>query len=740
MGLSRRLFLASSAASAAGSLLPPFPGRASAWTAEEAGEGAPLAGINLAGADFGRVPGSHGTEYLYPTTENIDYYRERGFRLVRLPFKWERLQPEISAPFDAAERSRLEETVGEVLARGMSVALDPHNYAKRRLPGDDWAREYLIGSEALPSETFHDFWVRLAGLFANEPEIHFGLMNEPVGLSAEAWLAIVDGTVAAIREAGARNLILVPGVEYSGAHSWLRAGNTLMGEAQDPLDRLVFEVHQYFDHNSSGTSEETVSGTIGAERIEAFQEWARAHGHRGFLGEFGASGDRTSLNALADLCAEMDANDDVWMGWAAWAGGPRWPDDHIHTLEPHSDTGEERAQTSVLSAFARPRGTEAWIMPGADLDLDLARGRVFGADDIAGLLSVGRESEAYASSRSGALDLFAPDTPRITDLGLLIEEERRNLFQASLDLNDGAWRSVGTIEPAGKASPLGETEASALREEEGPGWCALIQGAHLAGHCAASIHVRHVSRRWLTIRGDLPSSAHAAFDVERGESGIEAGGEAARSGYFWGWQRLALAWETGGAGEGEVFFALQDRMGNADGYERTGARTALWGPMLEAGPFPTSFHPGRRAADIVHPRGPLADLAEGSEATLFLELRALPTAAVDCEILGTEAGSVLGRTGGGALRCTIGPGAETRALGARAWRGRIRLAVSMSRPGRSIAIAVTGADPVGFEADPPDLRSARLGSQGTGALNGCVTRIAAFARALAPDELAALVA
>ena len=46
----------------------------------------PKAGVNIAGAEFGRVPGRYGTEYTYPGTRHIDYFAGLGMTLVRLHF------------------------------------------------------------------------------------------------------------------------------------------------------------------------------------------------------------------------------------------------------------------------------------------------------------------------------------------------------------------------------------------------------------------------------------------------------------------------------------------------------------------------------------------------------------------------------------------------------------------------------------------------------------------------------
>jgi endoglucanase len=80
----------------------------------------------------------------------------------------------------------------------------------------------------------------------------------------------------------------------------------------------AFEVHQYLDSDSSGSDAECVSATVGIERIADFTMWARKHGVRGFLGEFGGGATNTCFGDNAD----------AWLGWTWWAAGPWWrPDD-----------------------------------------------------------------------------------------------------------------------------------------------------------------------------------------------------------------------------------------------------------------------------------------------------------------------------------------------------------------------------------------------------------------------------
>jgi endoglucanase len=313
----------------------------------------PLVGINLAGAEFGNLPGRHTVDYMYPSPQNVAYFAGLGFNCLRVPFRWERLQPALGGDFAAEEMQRLALLVADITRHGLIAILDPHNYAKRRISEDNWSRDHLIGSEAVPTDTFVDFWRRLASLFKDNDRVIFGLMNEPTDISASAWLEIANRVIGAIRDTGAANLLTVPGTNYTGAHSWRSSGNTALAGVVDPGNRFAIEVHQYFDDNSSGTTPKATSGSCGTDRLREFQDWARKNKLKAFLGEFGAAANPASLNALADICQEMSANPDVWLGWTAWAAGPFWPPDYMFNLGPASD-GSLRKQTRILAAHARP--------------------------------------------------------------------------------------------------------------------------------------------------------------------------------------------------------------------------------------------------------------------------------------------------------------------------------------------------------------------------------------------------
>jgi endoglucanase len=310
-------------------------------------------GVNIAGAEFAskKLPGKAGTDYFYPTSATIDHFSAKGMNTVRIPFLWERMQPALGADLNTAELDRLATVVSQATSRGMNVILDVHNYAAYlRQP---------IGSASVPTEALADLWRRLAGRFKDNKQVIFGLMNEPKGLPTETWLAAANAAIASIRQTGAKNLILVPGNGWTGAHSWFgKSYGTPNAEAMlgvvDPANNYAFEAHQYLDSNYSGTHPQCQNEQIGVTTLQRFTQWLRDHRKRGFLGEFGGGSDPVCMAALDAMLADMEKNGDVWLGWTYWAAG-FWPPTYFTSVQPVN--GADRPQMSVLLKHVNGRAT-----------------------------------------------------------------------------------------------------------------------------------------------------------------------------------------------------------------------------------------------------------------------------------------------------------------------------------------------------------------------------------------------
>lgn len=298
-------------------------------------------GTNLSSGEFGDPqPGKtlvYGQNYIYPNASEVAYFASKGMNVIRLPFYWEVLQPVARGPLVPAEVRHLKDVVAAAAKQNMVVLLDPHNYARRY--------GKVIGGPDVSDADFADFWGRMAGEFRNDPHVWFGLMNEPHDMPTPQWFGAANAAVAAIRKAGAKNLILVPGNGWSGAHSWLESGNDILLKISDPANHYAFEAHQYLDTDSSGTHPEAVSATVGSERLRVFTDWCRRNHQRAFLGEFGVGANDTGRAAIGDMLTMMEKNWDVWIGYTWWSAGPWWGN-YMFSIEP--DKGADRPQMSWL--------------------------------------------------------------------------------------------------------------------------------------------------------------------------------------------------------------------------------------------------------------------------------------------------------------------------------------------------------------------------------------------------------
>lgn len=146
-------------------------------------------------------------------------------------------------------------------------------------------------------------------------------------------LNLNQAAINGIRAAGATTqYIFVEGNAYTGAWDWTDNNDNLSG-LTDPQDKIIYEMHQYLDSDSSGTSETCVSATIGKERLESATTWLKNNKKKGFIGEFAGGVNAVCESAVEGMLAYMSENSDVWTGAEWWAAGPWWGS-YMYSLEP----------------------------------------------------------------------------------------------------------------------------------------------------------------------------------------------------------------------------------------------------------------------------------------------------------------------------------------------------------------------------------------------------------------------
>lgn len=303
-------------------------------------------GVNLAGAEFSPKPGVFGKTYLYPTRDELRYYKSKGMRLFRIPLSWDRLQPDLSAPLDASEMARVDAVVSAAHEQKVKLILDLHNY--------DRYRGTLIGSDAELERSFAKIWKELAQRYRAEKAIYgYGLMNEPHDTHG-TWPHTAQCAINAIRSVDGDHFILLAGDEWSGATKW-EVNNPRLLEVKDPAKRVIYEAHTYWDRDGSGVykhtyDEDKVYPEIGVDRVRPFVEWLKANKAHGLIGEFGVPGGDPRWNEALDRFLVYLRHNDVSATY--WAGGPIW---HHYILSCEPSSGVEAPQMSVLSKHARSR-------------------------------------------------------------------------------------------------------------------------------------------------------------------------------------------------------------------------------------------------------------------------------------------------------------------------------------------------------------------------------------------------
>lgn len=215
-------------------------------------------GVNAGGGELclgmtdfsNKNPGVYGRNYLYPSRESLAFLRSRGHDLVRLPFRWERVQPVPGGSLNLTEIGRIQRVVSDAEDLGMVVILDVHNFAQYRSPEGG-----LSLGDSLKVSDFADLWRRLSLVFGEADSVRgYDIMNEPRSVvgGAAGWERASQAAVDAVRSTGDKTRIMVPGFHPapdggSGGVFAFRA-NHPRAWIKDPLKRFFYTTHGYWGH------------------------------------------------------------------------------------------------------------------------------------------------------------------------------------------------------------------------------------------------------------------------------------------------------------------------------------------------------------------------------------------------------------------------------------------------------------------------------------------------------------
>jgi endoglucanase len=303
-----------------------------------------LLGFNHAGGEYSCVEGDGffdtpdgGT----PAESVIRAMRSwRGVTAVRVPLNeqcWLGLPAAPGEYAGTAYRSAVRTFVDRLNRAGIVAVLDLH----RSAPADAVSEE----QEPMPDRDHSPaFWRSVAATFADRPAVVFDLFNEPFPYAepdtARAWSCWRDGgctltsansgrpyvaagmneLIAAVRSAGARNVVLAAGINWAEAMTrWLAYRPT------DPLGQLAASFHAY-SFNTYCADTACYERDL-APLARAVPLFAGEIGPTLTLGADGIDDEcpRSAVRESGFADSTLDWLDAHGASWTAWSWNP-WPD------------------------------------------------------------------------------------------------------------------------------------------------------------------------------------------------------------------------------------------------------------------------------------------------------------------------------------------------------------------------------------------------------------------------------
>jgi hypothetical protein len=181
--------------------------------------------------------------------------RATGANVIRIPVhpqNWTRDPDYVRHYLDPAVQ-----WAGEL---GMYVILDWHSIGNEVTGYAPQVPELFCHTDAMTT----NFWERVASHFKAEPHVIFEIFNEPQNIPATDWRRCANRLVRGIRAQGARQLIIVGGLDYGRKLDWV---------LREPVagENIAYASHIFPSHAQSGWDHDF--GNVGARYPVVITEW-----------------------------------------------------------------------------------------------------------------------------------------------------------------------------------------------------------------------------------------------------------------------------------------------------------------------------------------------------------------------------------------------------------------------------------------------------------------------------------
>ncbi|MFV0471259.1 MAG: cellulase family glycosylhydrolase [Paludibacteraceae bacterium] len=330
-------------------------------------------GVNLASASGGTIPGTFGTNYAMPKFEDLWYFKAKGVRLVRLPFRWKRVQSSVNGALTEKDITEMKKVVAEAERLGIWVMLDMHDYCERtendrfyeigvaghkEKNGDgSWGNWITDETPGITAEHFADVWKKLANEFKDFTNIWgYDLMNEPKGIDINILKNNYQTAINAIREVDTNTPIVVEGKNYANSQNWATVSGALKDLTDPSGIDVVYQAHVYFDNDNSGTYNHAYNESnsqIYKTRIDPFVKWLKDNNKKGMIGEFGVpyngadNSDERYMGFIDNVFQYLKENQ---LTSTYWCGGYFY-ETYALSVSPNKDYCTEKSTMQIMENY-----------------------------------------------------------------------------------------------------------------------------------------------------------------------------------------------------------------------------------------------------------------------------------------------------------------------------------------------------------------------------------------------------
>jgi hypothetical protein len=181
--------------------------------------------------------------------------RATGAKVIRIP-----VHPQFWARDPDYVRHYLDPAVQWAGELGMYVILDWHSIGNEVTGYAPQVPDLFCHTDAMTT----NFWEHVASHFKDEPHVIFEIFNEPENISAADWRRCANRLVRVIRAQGARQLIIVGGLEYGRELDWV---------LREPVagENIAYASHIFPSHARSGWDHDF--GKVAARYPVVITEW-----------------------------------------------------------------------------------------------------------------------------------------------------------------------------------------------------------------------------------------------------------------------------------------------------------------------------------------------------------------------------------------------------------------------------------------------------------------------------------